>query len=42
MDQALQDGIGKGRLTDYLVPGINGELADDDGGAESMAILEDL
>jgi len=42
MDQSIQDGIGKGRLTDYLVPGVNGELAGDEGGAECVAIFEDL
>ena len=42
MDQAIQNGVGKGRLTDHLVPGVNGELAGDDSGAESMAIFEDL
>jgi hypothetical protein len=42
MAQAIQHGIGKGGLTDHFVPGVNGELAGDDGGAESVAIFEDL
>lgn len=40
MDEAVQDGVGIGWVSDYVMPGRHGQLAGDDGGAPSVAILE--
>ena len=42
MDQAVENGIGEGRLVDDVVPAIDGKLAGDDGGAGFVAVLDDL
>ena len=42
MDQAIEDGIGVGGITDQRVPLIDGKLAGDDGGVVAVAVLEDL
>ncbi len=42
MDQAVEDGVGVGGIADQRVPLIDRELAGDDGGAASVAVLEDL
>ena len=33
-EYALQDGVGQGGATDQIVPGLDGKLAGEDGGAE--------
>src|SRR5690606_7506383 len=40
MDEAVQDGIGKGGVPDDLMPGVEGELAGDEGRATAVAVLE--
>ena len=42
MDEAVEDGVGIGRVADDGVPAFDGELAGDDSGAASVAFLEDL
>src|SRR6202011_443327 len=42
MDQAVEDGVGVGGVTDQRVPLIDGKLAGDDGGMAAVAVLEDL
>ena len=42
MDQAVEDGISVGWVTDQRVPLINGKLAGDDGRMAAVAVLEDL
>ena len=42
MDQAVQDGIGNGGLSNELMPGIDGELTGDEGGAPVVAVIEDF
>jgi hypothetical protein len=42
LDQAVEGGVGQGGVGDGLVPGVDGELADDEGGAELVAVLCDL
>src|SRR5207253_10734795 len=42
MDDAIEDGVGEGRLTDDLVPLVEGELAGDERRAAAIAVLDDL
>ena len=42
VDEAVEDGVGVGRVADHLVPFVDGELAGDDGGAAAVAFFEDL
>src|SRR5262249_11420292 len=42
VDEPIQDGIRDGRIANQFVPMLDGELADDDGGGASMAVVESL
>lgn len=42
VDQAVEDGVGVSGVADQRVPLIHRELAGDDGGAATVAVLEDL
>src|SRR5262245_61781643 len=42
VDDAIEDGVGDGRLADDVVPAIDGDLAGDEGGAAAIALLDDL
>ena len=42
MDEAVENGVGIGRIADHGVPAFDGELAGDDGGASSVAFLKNL
>lgn len=42
VDQAVQDGIGKGGVADDLMPGIEGKLTRHEGTPAAVSILEDL
>ena len=40
--EPVEDGVGIGRVANHLMPGRDGELAGDDGGAAAVAVLEDF
>lgn len=40
--EPVEDGVGIGRVADHLMPGRDGKLAGDDGGAAPIAVLEDF
>lgn len=42
INQAVEDGVGVGRVPNQRVPLIQRELAGDDGGVAAVAVLEDL
>ena len=42
MDEAVEDGVGIGRVADHRVPVLDGKLTGDDGGSAAVAIFEDL
>jgi hypothetical protein len=42
VDQAIEDGIGVGRVADQLMPAVDRQLAGDNGGAAAVAVIEDL
>ncbi len=42
MHEAVEDGIGKRRVADDLVPLFNRKLRSDDGRAQSMSVIEDV
>lgn len=42
MDQAVEDGIGQGRVADGGMPVRHGQLAGDDGRAAAMAVIDDF
>ena len=42
MDQAVEDGVSEGRVADDLVPGVDRELAGDDGGLAAVSVFENL
>ena len=42
MDDAIEDGIGYGRLADDVVPSIDWDLAGDEDCATAVALLDDL
>ncbi len=42
VDEPVEDGVGEDGVADDVVPGVDGKLAGDDGGAAAVAVLEDL
>jgi hypothetical protein len=42
VDDAVQDSVGEGGISDDLVPVLDRELARDAGGAAAMTILQDF
>lgn len=42
VDDAIEDGVGVGRIADDLVPFIDGDLAGEDGRAATVALFEDV
>jgi hypothetical protein len=42
VDEAVENGVGIGRIADHGVPALDRELAGDDGGSSSVTFLEDL
>jgi hypothetical protein len=42
VDEAVKYRVGDGRVGDVVVPGLDRELAGDDGGAGAESVLEDL
>ena len=42
MDEPVEEGIGEGRVADDVMPGVDGQLAGDDGGGAAVSVLEDL
>ena len=42
MDDAIEDGVGIGRIADQLVPFVDGHLAGDDGGSAAVAFFKNL
>ena len=42
VDEAVEDGVGDGRVGDHLVPVLDVDLAGDDGRAASVPVVEDL
>jgi hypothetical protein len=42
VDDAVEDGVGKRRVADHLMPSTEGELAGDDQRASVVAIIDDL
>ena len=42
VDEAVEDGVGEGRIADHLVPLLDRDLAGDEGRAAAVAVLEDL
>ena len=38
----VEDGVGEGGLVDHGMPGVDGELAGDDGRARLVAVLDNL
>src|SRR5215813_15157128 len=42
VDDAVEDGVGEGGLTDQIVPAVDRDLAGDQGGAAAVAVLDDL
>jgi hypothetical protein len=42
MDEAVQDGIGEGGISNDIVPVLEGELAGDEGGSSFGAVFDDL
>ena len=42
MDEAIEDGVGIGRVADGLVPVLDRKLACDDGGFAAVAFFENL
>jgi hypothetical protein len=42
VDEAVEDGVGIGRIADDLVPFVDRDLAGEDGGAAAVAFFEDL
>jgi hypothetical protein len=42
VDEAVENGVGIGRVADDGVPVFDGELAGDDGGSAAVAFLEDF
>ena len=42
VDEPVEDGIGEGGAADDVVPGVDGQLAGDDGGGAAVSVLEDL
>ena len=42
MNEAVQDGVAEGWVADNVVPMFDGDLAGDDGGGATVAIIKDL
>ena len=42
VNEAIQDGVAEGWVADNVVPMFNGDLAGDDGGGATVAVIEDL
>ena len=42
MANAIEDGIGQGRIADGFVPVLDGQLAGDDGRGAAVAVFEDF
>ena len=42
VNEAIQDGVAEGWVADNVVPMFDGDLAGDDGGGATVAIIEDL
>src|SRR5215467_9045259 len=42
MDDAVEDGVGKGRFADQIVPAVDWDLAGDQRGAAAVTVLDDL
>ena len=42
VDEAVEDGVGEGRIADDLVPVLDRHLAGDDGGGAPVAVVDDL
>src|SRR5271156_1739870 len=42
VDEAIEDGVGIGRVADHLVPFVDRDLGGEDGRASSVAVFEDL
>ena len=42
VDDAVEDGIGKGRLANQVMPAIDWDLAGDQGGAAAVAVFDNL
>src|SRR5574338_1416506 len=42
VDEAVEDGVGVGRVADDVVPFVDGQLAGEDGRAPAVAFFQDL
>ena len=42
VNEAIQDGVAEGWVADNVVPMFDGDLAGDDGGGATVAIIKDL
>ena len=42
VNEAIEDGVAEGWVSDHVVPMFDGDLAGDDGRGATMAIIEDL
>ena len=42
VDEAIEDGVGEGGVSDGFVPVLDGELAGDEGGLAAGPVLDDL
>ena len=42
VDEAVENGVGIGRVADHLVPFVDGDLAGEDGRAAAVAFFEDF
>ena len=42
VDEAIEDGVGVGRIANEFVPAVDGKLRRDDGGAAAVSLLEDF
>ena len=42
MDEAVEDGVGEGRVAEQFMPLSQGKLAGDEGGARGVAVFEEF
>ena len=42
VDEAVEDGVGDGRVGDHIVPAVDWQLAGDDGAGAAVAVVDDL
>ena len=42
MDEAVEDGVTEGGIADDIMPVFDGQLAGDEGGATTVAVVEDF